>query len=393
MVGAATYFGVASSFFPLCGVYADYLAFNPTSNPLLPVPWLARTVFSLLLEVFSSGRVSAIFAVFVFVTLYSITDPKLKSTTRLFWGLAHGAIQISAAFACLVFVECLVEWSIHEGIVKIASAATKKVQRNEEGINLASSLYEEYKEHFFTFFSDMAQPPVLSETHHPIFTPFQEFHAKAYDRTATVCYWIYTHVPLLKTTLAVFDLPGSLAQKHSDICEILCSGGVECFTRHDYSLFLQVERGSVVAYLGAISLYFFILAIPLSGNMFGAWLALTLTLLRAQINEGFSSLRYEHFKNFLRLHVTKDGDLEIFAIGLNKVPKRWVKDPLWEGSTEEVSSRRNRSGLLYEDGGFRKPITPSWSWDRPSKWTPERHSKRFDPEIIDYTLILKTEEK
>ena len=40
-------------------------------------------------------------------------------------------------------------------------------------------------------------------------------------------------------------------------------------------------------------------------------------------NEAFSSLRIEDYKNFLRLHIAKDGSLTIFPIGIERVPRRW----------------------------------------------------------------------
>ena len=75
----------------------------------------------------------------------------------------------------------------------------------------------------------------------------------------------------------------------------------------------------------------------------------------------------EHWKNFLRLHIDENGDLEIFAIGLHRVPKSWIKDPLFK----QIST------------------TPSWLWKTPSKWAPEKNSKKCTPEIVDYTKIKK----
>lgn len=40
-------------------------------------------------------------------------------------------------------------------------------------------------------------------------------------------------------------------------------------------------------------------------------------------NEAFSALRIEDYKNFLRLHIAKDGSLTVFPIGIERVPRRW----------------------------------------------------------------------
>jgi hypothetical protein len=53
----------------------------------------------------------------------------------------------------------------------------------------------------------------------------------------------------------------------------------------------------------------------------GFYLLLALNLFGAHAGQAFSSLRIQDFKHFLRLHVTEEGDLEIFAIGIRRVPR------------------------------------------------------------------------
>jgi hypothetical protein len=43
------------------------------------------------------------------------------------------------------------------------------------------------------------------------------------------------------------------------------------------------------------------------------------------LSHGFSAMRIEGFKNFVRLHITGDGSLELYAVGLDNVPRRWVR--------------------------------------------------------------------
>lgn len=46
-------------------------------------------------------------------------------------------------------------------------------------------------------------------------------------------------------------------------------------------------------------------------------------------DEAFSSLQVPHFKGFLRLHITRSGDLELFGLALERVPHSWREDPRW----------------------------------------------------------------
>jgi hypothetical protein len=75
------------------------------------------------------------------------------------------------------------------------------------------------------------------------------------------------------------------------------------------------------------------------------------------------------------MHIDDKGDLEIFAIGLNRVPKKWRMDPSWDGGEHRVAT------VLR---------TPSWAWNTPSKWIPRRNSEKFSPQIVDYFRIARS---
>jgi len=57
--------------------------------------------------------------------------------------------------------------------------------------------------------------------------------------------------------------------------------------------------------------------------LMGAYLLISLNVFGRHSNEAFSALRIEDYKNFLRLHIAKDGSLTIFPIGIERVPRRW----------------------------------------------------------------------
>jgi hypothetical protein len=61
--------------------------------------------------------------------------------------------------------------------------------------------------------------------------------------------------------------------------------------------------------------------------LMGLYLLVSLNVFRRHSNEAFSSLRIQGYKNFLRLHITEDGRLTIYPIGITQVPSRWVPAP------------------------------------------------------------------
>jgi hypothetical protein len=79
-----------------------------------------------------------------------------------------------------------------------------------------------------------------------------------------------------------------------------------------------------------------IVSAVVSGFVFGAYLLFCLNRLGRHPNEGFSSMRIEGFKSFLRLRIDKAGRLAIFPIGLKSVPdtdhgalaERLIEEPI-----------------------------------------------------------------
>lgn len=60
-------------------------------------------------------------------------------------------------------------------------------------------------------------------------------------------------------------------------------------------------------------------------EIMGVYLWISLNFFKRHQNEAFSSLHIPDYKNFLRLHISKDGKLTIFPVGIKTVPKNWEK--------------------------------------------------------------------
>jgi hypothetical protein len=62
----------------------------------------------------------------------------------------------------------------------------------------------------------------------------------------------------------------------------------------------------------------------------GLYLFISLNFFGRHSNEAFSSLKIEDWKNFLRIHIDKDGSLTIYPIGVEKIVRRWKQMPITE---------------------------------------------------------------
>ncbi len=62
----------------------------------------------------------------------------------------------------------------------------------------------------------------------------------------------------------------------------------------------------------------------LSAWIFGLYLFVSTMFLKNHPTEAFSSFRHSGFKNFLRIHIDREGNATIYPVGLKKVVKNWV---------------------------------------------------------------------
>lgn len=63
------------------------------------------------------------------------------------------------------------------------------------------------------------------------------------------------------------------------------------------------------------------------GVLLGLYLLISVQVFGRHSNEAFSSLRIQDYKQWLRLHFAADGTLTLYAIGIDRVPRRAPHDP------------------------------------------------------------------
>ena len=292
---------------------------------------------------------------------------------RALCGFGHGFVHCVAALFCLLFVEFAIEYGIANHILTV----NVPVEGETEAMKLHETLYQEYSTHFAHIFQNVtAFGYYYFENEYGSGNLNQTYGMHLLTNLSK-----FLQIPLLQTTLSLFDLPGQIAQQHISICSDLSVEGISMI----YGGEIPIDRIALIRYLLPVGLYYIVFAIPLAGSIFGTWLALCLNVCGCQWNGGFSSLRIQHWKNFLRMNIKDNGDLQIFAIGVDRVPKMWVRDNQWSGSETQVAQRLKKVNTGNNDG----EDSPSWSWERPSKWVPERKNAKHVPKIIDEILISK----
>lgn len=82
------------------------------------------------------------------------------------------------------------------------------------------------------------------------------------------------------------------------------------------------EAGHPLQNAAALALIFFVGAV-VGSFVFGCYLFSCLTVFGKQLSASFSALRIQDWKSFLRFQIDDQGRLQIYAIGIERVARRW----------------------------------------------------------------------
>ena len=116
---------------------------------------------------------------------------------------------------------------------------------------------------------------------------------------------------------------------------------------------LLTVRGFDLAY-GSIAqlllsgLITFVLGGPVGAFILGAYLFVSIRVFGRHGNEAFSSLRIQDFKQWLRLRIDASGGLTIFAIAIDRVPRRWREAQRDGKATLEANDARATAPRLID---------------------------------------------
>lgn len=121
---------------------------------------------------------------------------------------------------------------------------------------------------------------------------------------------------------------------------------------------MSLSRSVSAIYYTSMFVYFWVFSTPVVSLIFGSYLYICINWFHIHFDEAFSSLRIANYKAFTRFHITKDGDLEVFTLAVDKVnkivtdfmelfPLIWLFSlPLKASSdVEQENNKRVRSGL------------------------------------------------
>ncbi|XP_059637902.1 uncharacterized protein LOC132279866 [Cornus florida] len=316
-IGGIIYFVLVFSMFPLCKL--DHILQDDTFSGHLGS--FFSTVWDAFMYMLGHSYVSLAGALSLFIAAFSFVPSKVSRKRRVVIGILHVSAHLAAALILMLLLELGVETCIRHKLLATSGYHT---------------LYEWYRS--------------VESEHFPDPTGLR----------ARIEKWTFGLYPAcIKYLMSAFDVPEVMAVTRTNICK----NGME-----------SLSRGTAVIYYASVFLYFWVFSTPVVSLVFGSYLYISINWLHLHFDEAFSSLRIANYKAFTRFHINRDGDLEVFTLAVDKVPKEWKLDPKW-------------------DGELRQPQQLSHLRRYPSKW--RAVSSQQDPlstvRIVDQFVIQQTE--
>ncbi|CAH2078205.1 unnamed protein product [Thlaspi arvense] len=285
-IGGIIYFLLVFSLFPQCKL-GHILRGDSFSGHMRS---FFGTVWSAFVYVTEKSYVSFTGVLMLLVTAIMFVPSKISRKKRLVIGILHVAAHLTAALILMLLLELGIEICIQHKLLATSGYHT---------------LYQWYKS--------------VENEHFPDPTGLR----------ARIEQWTFGFYPAcIKYLMSAFDIPEVMAVTRTNICR----GGME-----------SLSRSGAAIYYASVFLYFWVFSTPVVSMVFGSYLYISINWLHIHFDEAFSSLRIANYKSFTRFHIKPDGDLEVFTLGVDKVPKEWKLDKDWDSEhkpTAKMSHHR-----------------------------------------------------
>lgn len=273
IIGGIIYFVLVFSMLPQCELN-HMLQGDSVSGHLKSFFVTVWVAFKYLLE---HSYVSLAGALLLLIVSVTFVPSKVSRKKRVMIGVLHVSAHLTAALILMLLMELGIETCIRHKLLATSGYHT---------------LYQWYR--------------TVESEHFPDPTGLR----------SRIEQWTLGLYPAcIKYLMSAFDVPEVMAVSRTNICR----RGME-----------SLSRGGAAIYYASVFLYFWVFSTPVVSLVFGSYLYICINWLHLHFDEAFSSLRIANYKGFTRFHINSGGDLEVYTLVVDKVPKEWKLDPDWD---------------------------------------------------------------
>ncbi|KAJ3670232.1 hypothetical protein LUZ60_010556 [Juncus effusus] len=286
IIGGFIYFILVFSMFPQCN-FVNVLNENSWSGR---IKGFVTTVWNAWFYMLEHSYVSSSCSLILLILSISFVPTKLSRRKRAIIGFLHAFAHMASALILMLLLELGIEICIRNHLLATSGYHT---------------LYDWYRSMESEHFPDPTGLRIRMEQ------------------------WTFGLYPAcIKYLMSAFDVPEVMAVTRTNICK----NGM-----------MSLSRSVSAIYYASVFIYFWVFSTPVVSLIFGSYLYICINWFHVHFDEAFSSLRIANYKAFTRFHIRKDGDLEVFTLAVDKVPKDWKLDPEWEAEEKlphEMSHER-----------------------------------------------------
>ncbi|KAE8715500.1 polyadenylate-binding protein RBP47C-like [Hibiscus syriacus] len=301
-IGGVIYFILVFSTFPQCKL--DHILQRDSFSGHLGS--FFGTVWNNFVYVLEHSFVSLTGVVLLLIMAIAFVPSKLSRKRRAMIGVVHVLAHLAAALILMLLMELGLETCVRHKLLATSGYHT---------------LYQWYR--------------TVESEHFPDPSGLR----------ARMEQWTFGLYPAcIKYLMSAFDVPEVMAVTRSNICK----NGIQ-----------SLSRGGAVIYYASVFLYFWVLSTPVVSLVFGSYLYFSINWFHLHFDEAFSSLRIANYKSFTRFHINSDGDLEVFTLAVDKVPREWKIDPDWDGEAkqpQQLSHGRKHPSKWSAAAGQQDPV-------------------------------------
>ncbi|CAM8972156.1 unnamed protein product [Rhodiola kirilowii] len=279
-IGGIIYFVLVFSLFPQCKL--DHILRSDSISGHMNA--FLDTVWNSLIYIFEHSFVSLGGVLLLFLAAISFVPSRVSRKKQVLIGFLHVSAHLASALILMLLLELGIETCIRHKLLATSGYHT---------------LYQWYR--------------TVESEHFPDPTGLRKRMEE----------WTFGLYPAcIKYLMSAFDVPEVMAVTRNNICK----NGMD-----------SLSRGGAAIYYACVFLYFWVFSTPIVSLVFGSYLYICINWLHLHFDEAFSSLRIANYKSFTRFHINRDGDLDVFTLAVDKVPKEWKLDPKWDGDAQQPS--------------------------------------------------------
>ncbi|KAL3751228.1 hypothetical protein ACJRO7_012105 [Eucalyptus globulus] len=301
IIGGVIYFVLAFSMFPQCDL-DQILQDGSVSGHL----WsFSVTAWATFINWLGQSHVSLAGALLFLIALIAFA-PKVSRKKRVMMGLLHFSAHLTSVIMLVLLMELGLEACIRHKFLATSGYHT---------------LYKWYRTVEGEYFPDPTGLRVRME-----------------KRTGGL------YPACIKYLMSAFDVPEVMAVSRTDICQKQME---------------SLSCGVVAIYYASVFVYFWVFSTPVVSLVFGSYLYICVNWLHLHYDEAFSSLRVADYKGFTRFHINKKGDLEVYTLAVDEVPKDWDLDPDWRdepNQPERSSHLRDHPSMWRSADPLKDPL-------------------------------------